>query len=53
VILKDEWEHFTVRFSIQTKFEGEADDDGSQSASAARSQRSNNLNYMRVIGSLP
>lgn len=31
VQLKDEWEYFTVRFSIQSQFEGESDHDDCQS----------------------
>lgn len=49
-MIKDEWEHFTVRFSVHTVFEGEADDAVSQ---ASRGHRSANLNCMRIIGSLP
>lgn len=54
VILKDEWEHFTVRFSAHTQFEGEGEDDVSRAASAlSRGQRANNQNCMRIMGSLP
>lgn len=51
VILKDEWETFTIRFSVATKFEGESEEDASQAA------RTNNAREptqcMRIIGSLP
>lgn len=49
VLLKDDWEHFTVRFSVHSTFDAPVEEDAKTVASNSGSKDS----YMRIIGSLP